>query len=638
MSQVLKGLLAIVVLPLFMQLFGCSEGVSSDSTLKNNASQNLERIDITTSPLNTRGMSRFGLIVGQKQTFVAVGHYSDGSSRELTDIDSNGWHSSEDTVASFEQPGLVVGKVPGVVRIYATKNEVISNTITLNVTDPVLTSLVVTPASQSIAKGQTLPLVATALYSDGSSSNVSDSVTWLSTETAIATVTPEGILSGIEVGNTTVNAMKDGIASNTVSVNVSNAVLTSIRVTPASVSIAKGQTHPLVATALYSNGSSSNVSDSVTWLSAETDIATVTAEGRLSSIEVGSTTVSAMKDGITSDPVNVEVTSAVITSIQVTPASVSIAKGQTHPLVATALYSDGSSSDIRDSVTWASAETTIATVTPEGILSGIEVGNTTVSAIKDGLTSNTVSVDITSAVLTSIAITPDPVSVVKNLTRSLVATATYSDGSTSDVSTSVTWTPVDTAIATVTPNGVLLGLEVGGTTVSAFRDGITSQTLNVNVCDDVISCNIEVFDPGAGKLFTSTPSAVYLGSIGGSPNKGIYTEPNGVGSYYKFDWHDANALCTTYNTTRLAGRTNWRLTTTNELSSELYGTYGNMYTARGWPVNRVSYWSATTSGSSYTGVRLNTASSSTGPAAMRMYVSCVSEPNPNVGAIKKLMY
>ncbi|MEZ9844992.1 Ig-like domain-containing protein, partial [Vibrio sp. 10N.261.51.C5] len=93
---------------------------------------------------------------------------------------------------------------------------------------------------------------------------------------------------------------------------------------------------------------------------------------------------------VTSNTVSVEVSAAVITAIAVTPPSSTLAKGQLTPLMATATYSDTTSSDVSDSVTWTSDDLSTATVTPTGFLSGVNVGQTTITAIKDGVTSNTV--------------------------------------------------------------------------------------------------------------------------------------------------------------------------------------------------------------------------------------------------------
>jgi hypothetical protein len=224
-------------------------------------------------------------------------------------------------------------------------------------------------------------------------------------------------------------------------------------------------------------------------------------------------------------------------------------------------------------------------------------------------------------------VTPSPVNVAKGQTQQLVADATYSDGTSSPVTNSVTWTPNDTATATVSSAGLLSAVEVGNTTLTATKDGVTSNTVDVNVCSLAGTC-IDIFDTGSGKLFTNSPSVDYLDSIGGSATNGTYTE-NGsfgpTGDFYLFEWTNANALCTTYNTLSLGGRTNWRLATRDELKVELYDASGNMFTARGWPTNYY-YWSATPDGSLYYSVVLTNGNVGSSTPSDTLYASCVSNP------------
>ncbi|MBD1574847.1 Ig-like domain-containing protein, partial [Vibrio sp. S17_S38] len=246
MSQYFKVLFLIVVFPLLTLLTGCnSEGAFSDSTVK------LERIDITASPITTRGVSELTLAMGNKQPFEAVGHYSDGSSHPLMDLTVSDWHTSDSDVGRFNEPAVFTATNEGYTTLTATKDGVTSNTVDMNVSAAVITSIQVTPSPVNVAKGQTQQLVADATYSDGSSSAVTNSVTWTRIDTATATVSSTGLLSAVEVGNTTLTATKDGVTSNTVDVNVSAAVITSIQVTPSPVNVAKGQTQQLVADATY---------------------------------------------------------------------------------------------------------------------------------------------------------------------------------------------------------------------------------------------------------------------------------------------------------------------------------------------------------------------------------------------------
>ncbi|WP_114793565.1 Ig-like domain-containing protein, partial [Vibrio cholerae] len=200
----------------------------------------------------------------------------------------------------------------------------------------------------------------------------------------------------------------------------------------------------------------------------------------------------------------------------------------------------------------------------------------------------------------------------------------------SDISSSVTWTSRNTATVTVSPTGLLSGVEVGNTTVTATKDGVTSNTVNVSVCADLAGACIDVFDIGTGKLFTNSPSVAYLDSVGGSPFNTIdYERPaNGPdGNFYLFDWSYANTLCTTYSANRLGGRTNWRLATKDELRKELFDGFGPMFTARGWPTYN-NYWSKSRDGSSskWHHVLLNTGIVWSEDKNLSLYASCVSNP------------
>ncbi|EKO3605447.1 Ig-like domain-containing protein [Vibrio metschnikovii] len=631
MIKFFKYLLVLTVLPSLILLSGCnSEDAFSGSVGPLEREVTLERIDIAAASLITRGVSGLTLASGNRQPFEAVGHFSDGSSRILTGLSVSDWHTSDEAIGFFYAPGiLTAGNTPGIVAVHVSIDGIISNIVTVNVTAAVITDLQVTPSPVNVAKGQAQPLVAMATYSDATSSDVTSSVTWTVADTAIATVSPAGLLSAAEVGSTTLTATKDGVPSNTVDVNVSSAVITAIQVTPSPVNVAKGQTQPLVAMAIYSDGSNSDVTSSATWIVADTAIATVSPAGLLSAVEVGSTTLTAIKDGVPSNTVDVTVSPAFITEIQVTPSPVNVAKGQTQPLVAMATYSDSTSSDVSSSVTWAVVETAIATVSSTGLLSAVEVGSTTLTATKDGVPSNTVDVIVSPAVITEILVTPSSVNMAKGQTQPLVAIATYSDATSSEVSSSVTWAVTDTAIATVSSTGLLSAVDLGNATVTAIKDGVPSNTVSVNVYN-LAGPVIDIVDTGSGKLFTNSPSVAYLDSIGGSATNGILSETGAygpAGDFYAIDWYNANALCDTYNTHSLGGRTNWRLATIDELKTELYGTYGNMYFSRGWPTY-ADYWSTTPAdGSKYYYYNLDYGvARQNEPSFDFTYASCVSEP------------
>ena len=66
-----------------------------------------------------------------------------------------------------------------------------------------------------------------------------------------------------------------------------------------------------------------------------------------------------------------------------------------------------------------------------------------------------------------IAVTPDPENLPMGSTEQFRATATYSDGSTADVTSSANWVVANTAVATIDSSGLAYGYDAGETTVTA---------------------------------------------------------------------------------------------------------------------------------------------------------------------------
>ena len=75
---------------------------------------------------------------------------------------------------------------------------------------------------------------------------------------------------------------------------------------------------------------------------------------------------------------------------------------------------------------------------------------------------------VTAAALKSIAVTPANPSVSKGLTQQFTATGTFTDDSTQDLTSQVTWASATTAVATITSSG--LASAVGGGNHDNHRD------------------------------------------------------------------------------------------------------------------------------------------------------------------------
>ena len=258
----------------------------------------------------------------------------------------------------------------------------------LTIDPAVLQTIVLTPAGPSIAKGVTDPFTATGTFSDGSTQDLTGQVTWTSATTFVASISTAGVATGLTPGVSTITAALGGVTGQTV-LTVGPAVLQSIAVTPASPSIPKGESEQFIATGTLSDNSTEDLTSQVIWTSTTTTVATITTTGLASGLVPGTTTITAALGGVTARAV-LTVSPAVLQSIAVTPANPSVAKGETEPLAAAGIFSDGSTQNLTTQVTWVSANPSVATVTAAGLASGLVPGTTTISAALGGVTGRVV--------------------------------------------------------------------------------------------------------------------------------------------------------------------------------------------------------------------------------------------------------
>ncbi|WP_207551948.1 Ig-like domain-containing protein, partial [Vibrio sp. 10N.222.47.A9] len=124
-------------------------------------------------------------------------------SRTLTDLNVSDWHTSNSGSGRFDEPGVFTAVKVGNTTLTATKDDIISNTVDVDVSSAVIASIQVTPSPVNVAKGQTQQLTATAAYSDMTSSDISSSVTWEPANSTTVTVSSTGLLSAVEADSTT---------------------------------------------------------------------------------------------------------------------------------------------------------------------------------------------------------------------------------------------------------------------------------------------------------------------------------------------------------------------------------------------------------------------------------------------------
>ena len=155
-------------------------------------------------------------------------------------------------------------------------------------------------------------------------------------------------------------------------------LVTSITLSPSSLSLKKGATQTLTATVSPSDATNKEV----TWSSSNTAVATVNSNGQVTAVATGTCTITCMAQ----DGSGVSATCTVrvvqlVTGITLSQTSLSLNSGDTQTLTATVQPSDASDKG----VTWSSSNTAVATVNQSGLVTAVAGGSCTITCTaKDG--------------------------------------------------------------------------------------------------------------------------------------------------------------------------------------------------------------------------------------------------------------
>jgi hypothetical protein len=377
--------------------------------------------------------------------------------------------------------------------------------------------IVALTVSQSVVSGGIgagATVSAQAVFTPSRTLDVTSSAVWTTSNAAVATVS-NGVISFVSAGTATITAAYLGY-SQTVSVTVLSVTLTSIAVTPNPISMAVNATQNFTAIATYSDASTQNVTTSVSWSSSNPSVATISNTaptiGRATGFSIGTSTITATL-GAVSGTSALTINAATLTSIAITPYDYLGNSNATFQLVATGTFSDSSTADITNSVTWSSSNLTAATISnvagSKGLVSTVSFTGYRTTTITATLgVSGTTPFGVDGASITSIIVKPT-VTVVVGGTYSLEAWANLSDGGCINVTQFAVWSSATTAKVTVSngagTQGVVTGVATGTSVVTAAYGGV-SGTRTVTV-----GASASVVDVGTGLV------ADYYSWSGGAP-------------------------------------------------------------------------------------------------------------------------
>ncbi|MDR3581206.1 MAG: Ig-like domain-containing protein [Oryzomonas sp.] len=361
-----------------------------------------------------------------------------------------------------------------------------------------LTSITITAAYSTIAKGTSVKLTATGDYSGLFTRDISNQVVWSSKMPAVAnfaTNVPNRV-AGQTPGSAVLTATMGGVSAN-FDLKVSSATATTVTITPANPSIALGLNQQFTATGTFSDGTVQDITFDATWASGNTTVAKVSnaADDNTGGVATspqesvtGTTTITATfgavngVGGINGSTV-LTVTAPVLQSIAVATSNniSSVPSLSTVSFTATGTYSNNTTLDITSQVNWVSSN---ANVAPAPLFSGtlastqtVTQGTTTITATL-GTISGTTTLNVTGGNLASFPALTN-MTVVNGTSVPISVTGNFSNASARDITGALKWSianPTFANMTTVSPNRLLIrGLAPGTTTITAASPGSAGQ-------------------------------------------------------------------------------------------------------------------------------------------------------------------
>ena len=327
---------------------------------------------------------------------------------------------------------------------------------------PVATTVAVSPASAAMsALGETTRFTAEVRDQNGQVM-AGASVTWASSDAAVAAVDASGVATAAANGNATITATS-GSASGTATVTVAQ-VVSAVAVSPAvDTLVAVGDTVRLVAEATDANGHAVAAIAEFEWSSSDTLVARVDDTGLVESVAEGEATVTATASEVTGGA-ELTVVSPLPTTIAVSPDTVRFAAlGQTEQLVAEVREQAGRVM-AEALVSWSSADTLVAVVDSAGLATAVGRGTTTVT-VAAGDVSGTVVVTVVQSA-GSVSVSPPEAAIALGDTLQLMATA-FDENGHAVAHAVFSWSSSDAGVAKVDEAGLVSGVAEGTARITA---------------------------------------------------------------------------------------------------------------------------------------------------------------------------
>ncbi|WP_309669392.1 Ig-like domain-containing protein [Gemmatimonas sp.] len=293
------------------------------------------------------------------------------------------WGSSNSSIVSVDQNGLLTALTPGTVVISAEADQTSGNA-TVTVTEIPIGSCSLAPATSKLTVSQSVqPAITLRDTANNVISSLGRSIAWTSDNEIAATVTGSGLVTARKAGTARITAspVENTQASCNASVEVVDARIVSAVIAPKPATLRLGVARQFGVTLTDSAGGAIPAGRTITWRSVTPATVTVSANGLVTGLALGAARIAVNAEGAV-DTVNFTISKIPVATVRLSPLSSSIVQGGTIQLSAT--IEDSTGTAVTDRVVeWTSSDPTRASVSQSGLVTTTAPGTVTITAISE---------------------------------------------------------------------------------------------------------------------------------------------------------------------------------------------------------------------------------------------------------------
>lgn len=396
---------------------------------------------VTSVTLNTHNIS---WTIGRKGHFYPTIGPANATNKKVI------YKSSNPKVATVDNNGLLTAVSAGTCTITCTsvENNKKYDTCVVNVKSAT-TSISLSETTAIVNKGTTKKITATV----NSTAATKPTVRWSSSNTNIATVNQDGVITAKATGNCTITATTSDGKTAKVALTVVQPI-TGIKLSSSNVALNVGGTKTLKETISPSNASSKTVE----WISSNNNVATV-KKGIITAVGKGTCTITCKSKYYSNEKAVCTVTvSQPVTSVKIV-SSLTLNENVTKQLSPTISPSNATNM----AVSYSSSNTSVATVNASGVVTAKTKGTCIITATsKDGSDKKGTCTLTVKKPVTNVTLNAHKINWNVGKKAHFYPTVTPTDAS----NIKVTYKSSNTAVATVSSEGLLSAVGPGTCTIT----------------------------------------------------------------------------------------------------------------------------------------------------------------------------